>query len=463
MCREFRLDHYLRKLGPDGSDVCRSDTNAWLVFGDVGRKSALYRVDLLVQIGGRVQFLRTSVVYQAISLLIGWRSKARMRMRIDAGNNTVTVNFGADDFTIRCDVSSSGHLVLSLWDSSHRASLRLASLPAGHSYWMFAAESWGDERLARKELLALHTKLGHAAFPHLVEQLALAYPDRDASPLRTVARGLVCESCEKRRKAPRCPLVAMPKEPHFNYETGADLWYLRGQPVLHVICLFTRLRHCSVLCDKSATHVCHSLLHLWVKYYGPPVLFYTDLGKEFDNELIRMFGERYGITLHCASGGSHWSLGGVERQHYQLRHTVELLLEADDTLSLQDACDVACMSLNCHPMPDQGFSPHQLVYGVSSRWPDFVAAKLPALAETPVPSDHVGHYMVKFLDAMYRAREKFQAADVRAKVPLVKRSRPSNNRKVELVTGDTVFTLNHLRRARILGMVRLWSLGVSVT
>ena len=50
---------------------------------------------------------------------------------------------------------------------------------------MFAAESWGDERLARKELLALHTKLGHAAFPHLVEQLALAYPDRDASLLRS--------------------------------------------------------------------------------------------------------------------------------------------------------------------------------------------------------------------------------------------------------------------------------------
>ena len=106
---------------------------------------------------------------------------------------------------------------------------------------MFAAESWGDKRLARKELLALHTKLRHAAFPHLVEQFALAYPDRHASLLRSVARGLVCESCEKREKAPRRHLVAMPKEPHFNYETGADLWYLRGQHVLHVICLFTRL------------------------------------------------------------------------------------------------------------------------------------------------------------------------------------------------------------------------------
>ena len=168
--------------------------------------------------------------------------------------------------------------------------------------------------------------------------------------------------------------------------------------------------------------MCHSLYHLWVRYYAPPVLLYTDLGKEFDNELIGMFAERYAITLHCAPGGSHWSLGGVERHHYQLRHTVELLLEADDTLSLQDACRVACMLLKYHPMPDRGFSPQQLVYGLSSRWPDFVAANLPALAETPVPCDHVGHYMVKLLDAMYRARERFHAADVRAKVSLAKRS-----------------------------------------
>ena len=44
---------------------------------------------------------------------------------------------------------------------------------------------------------------------------------------------------------------------------------------------------------------------------------------------------------------------------------MELLPEAGDTLSLQDACDVACMSLNYHPMPDLGFSPQQLLHGVS--------------------------------------------------------------------------------------------------
>ena len=56
--------------------------------------------------------------------------------------------------------------------------------------------------------------------------------------------------------------------------------------------------------------------------------------------------------------------------------------------------------------------------------------------------------MVHFLDAMYRAREKFHAADVRAKVSLAKRSRPSTNHKVELVTGDNVFYFESLEKGK---------------
>ena len=126
------------------------------------------------------------------------------------------------------------------------------------------------------------------------------------------------------------------------------------------------------------------------------MLLYTDHGKEFDNDLMRLFSERCGITLHCAPRGGHWSLGGVERHHYQLRHTAELAPESDDTLSLQDACDVTCMSVKYHPMADRGFSPQHLVYGVCARWPDFVSADLRALSNTGVASDHVGCYMSKF-------------------------------------------------------------------
>ena len=54
MCVEFWLKHYLRKLGPDGADIRRCDTNARFVFGDGGTRSVLYRVDLPEQIGGPV-------------------------------------------------------------------------------------------------------------------------------------------------------------------------------------------------------------------------------------------------------------------------------------------------------------------------------------------------------------------------------------------------------------------------
>ena len=183
-----------------------------------------------------------------------------------------------------------------------------------------------DSTLASRVILALHRRMGHVPISLLVNQLKLAFPDRDASVLESVAKELVCDACEKRKRAPNRPMVSLPKELHFNYEVGADLWYLRGRPILHVICLFTRLRHCTVLQNKSAPDDCHALLHLWVKYYRPPVLLFTDLCREFDNDLMRLFADKYGITLHCAPRGSHWSLGGVERHHYQLRHTVEMLL-----------------------------------------------------------------------------------------------------------------------------------------
>ena len=307
---------------------------------------------------------------------------------------------------------------------------------------------WLDSTVASRELLALHPRMGHVPIPLLVKQLKLVFPDRDASVLESAAKELVCDACEKRKRAPNRPMVSLPKEPHFNYEVGADLWYLRGRPILHVICLFTRLRHCTVLQNKSAPDVCHALLHLWVKYYGPPVLLFTDLGRDFDNDLMRLFAGKYGITLHCAPRRSHWSLGGVEGHHYQLQHTVEMLLEADDTLSMNDACDVACMAANAQAMSDRGFSPQQLVYGVYAKWPDFVSADLPALSNVGLPSDHVGHYMSRFLDAMYEAWDNFHAADIRAKISLAERHKPSTNRDVVLTPGDRVFYYEALEKGK---------------
>ena len=116
--------------------------------------------------------------------------------------------------------------------------------------------------------MQLHRKIGHTQFSVLVKQLMVVFLDRDSSLLASVAKKMVCEACEQPKRAPNRPMLALPKELHFNYEIGADLWYLRGHLVLHIICLFTRQRHCSVLTNKTATDVCNVFLHLWVKYHG---------------------------------------------------------------------------------------------------------------------------------------------------------------------------------------------------
>ena len=82
---------------------------------------------------------------------------------------------------------------------------------------------WVDSTVASCELLALHRRMGHVPIPLLVKQLKLAVPDRDASVLESASKELVCDASEKRKRAPNRPMVSLPKEPHFNYEVGADL------------------------------------------------------------------------------------------------------------------------------------------------------------------------------------------------------------------------------------------------
>ena len=51
---------------------------------------------------------------------------------------------------------------------------------------------------------------------------------------------------------------------------------------------------------------------------------------------------------------------------FSCNSTLGLPREADATLSMQDACDVACMAAKVHPIADRGLSRQQIVYGVAA-------------------------------------------------------------------------------------------------
>ena len=129
----------------------------------------------------------------------------------------------------------------------------------------------------------------------------------------------------------------------------------------------------------------------------------------------------------------------MERQHTKLRTLSEMLLEVYPSMSLSECVDLAHMGKNYFPIAKLGYSPHQIVFGVSSRWPDYDDCDLPALGSYEVAADHVGHYMIHFLSQMYKMRELFHAADVKSKMREAERFQGAPKQDVVFTQGDRVY------------------------
>ena len=145
---------------------------------------------------------------------------------------------------------------------------------------------------------------------------------------------------------PQRPRTALPREPLFNHTVGMDVWFLRQHPVLHVCCLFSRYSQGAVLQSKEAVNVSRAFLDKWIKYFGVPGIVLTDLGGEFENDVVRTMADRYRIELRTAASGAHWSMVGVERQHTKLRTLSEMLLKVYPSMSLSECVDLTHMGKN---------------------------------------------------------------------------------------------------------------------
>ena len=258
--------------------------------------------------------------------------------------------------------------------------------------------------------------MGHPDSATLAQMFAKRFSGRSQKPVFEVLKNLKCDLCEPRKALPRRPRTALPREPLFNHTIGTDVWFLRQHPVLHICCLFSRYSQGAVLQSKEAANVSRAFLDKWIKYFGVPGFVLTDLRGEFENDVVRTMADRYGIELKTAASGAHSSTGGVERQHTKLRTLSEMLLEVYPSVSLSECVDLAHMGKNYFPIAKLGYSPHQIVFGVSSRWPDYDDCHLPAMGSYEVAADLVGHYMIHFMSQMHKMRELFHAADVKSKM-----------------------------------------------
>ena len=76
-------------------------------------------------------------------------------------------------------------------------------------------------------------------------------------------------------------------------------------------------------------------------------------------------------------------------------------LEVYPSMTLSECVDLAHMAKKYFSIAKLWYRPHQIVFGVSSRWPDYYDCHLPAFGSYDVAADHVGHYVDQFFTQMY--------------------------------------------------------------
>ena len=198
-----------------------------------------------------------------------------------------------------------------------------------------------------------------------------------------------CSICKKFKKTPPRPKVALSKASSTNEVISLDLKEKRelGKHILYICDEFCGYIAAKVVPNKSPEKVMEAFHQRWVRE-GPGIPrkgIFTDNGGEFRNEKMKELASKYGIRMNFTAAHSPWSNGRNERNHYTCDRTIEKLMEADSSLTLEDALSHAVHSHNLQ-INKTGFSPIQLMFGKQSVIPG-VFDGTPATMEPIVESD----------------------------------------------------------------------------
>ncbi|KAI1000949.1 hypothetical protein K3495_g7247 [Podosphaera aphanis] len=159
------------------------------------------------------------------------------------------------------------------------------------------------------------------------------------------------------------------KAKDFNAECEADLFYIDGKPVLHVICVITGFGNGRWLTDgRLSEGVLEALLACWGNVNrGLPDVLRVDAGKEFVSKKFRAGSKLLGMTIEEVPVEAHHRIGKVERYHGMVRRAFEIIMaETGGKVSKEAALQWAFKCVNDTAGPD-GLVPTLLVFGAYPR------------------------------------------------------------------------------------------------
>ena len=370
------------KFGPSNSEVYKSNEN--------------YEIE--VSIGTFKDKIKVSVVDADIPLLLGLDYQEKWGMIIDLGKKEITIRKSNEKLKIN---PNSKHWTLPIQDTELHTRAR-------NLVFNVNCYEYGDLNL-RKHITKVHKNLSHKSEDQMLKLYKMA--GKDTKRIRATIKNVVstCNICNRFRKTPARPKVALAKANTTNEVVSVDLKVLVNMKknILYMCDEFSGFMAAKVINDKEPETVIKAFDKKWIKE-GPGIPskgIFADNGGEFKNPKMKEVSAKYGLSLSLTAGRSPWSNGKIEREHFTCDLIVEKLMEEDPKLKLDEAVSLAVYAKNLQ-INRTGFSPRQLMFGKQGVVPG-ISDGNPASMEAIVESDN---FRSEFINRQ-KAEELFRKYD----------------------------------------------------
>ena len=278
-----------------------------------------------------------------------------------------------------------------------------------YDYVFFEGVSRQAPYRVRQALAHLHVALGHPSLERLQRMLLVSGAN---NVVLSAAQGLKCQICEAVRPPGAEPKVSAERVTRFGDKVLADSFYVwdledRRFNVTHMIDSLTEY-HIGVASEQpNATTSAELLQARWCAVFGPPQLFQTDGGKEFEDvveRITRLLDFRHEVVPPSAK----WRQGQVERHGAIVKLMMMRVIHAQQIrgLELIRLAATACFAAKNRLSNKMGLSPLQAVTGRNTTLPHSVMEQL--------GSGHVRFAVDEELDVKdsLRRAERIRAAAV---------------------------------------------------
>ena len=241
----------------------------------------------------------------------------------------------------------------------------------GHPWWLLEPAASAAFHLTETQLRQLHRRFGHPSVERLSRILTKVGEEYDNDALKRLTD--ICHHCQINAKAPGRFKFTIRDDHEFNHEIIVDIFFINGQPVLHVVDSATAFQAAKFLNNKEqkAKDLWDAIMTCWINtYLGPPEWIVHDAGKNFGSAEFKQYAKGLYIRVQEMPVEAHNSIGKAERYHGPLRRAFQIIdAELGNALTNDQKLQMAVKAINDTAGPD-GLVPTLLVFGAYPRMTD---------------------------------------------------------------------------------------------